>query len=102
MEPENNLTLAEILGLEGRCQEFLLRIHNIDFDELLQLAKDAGFPIGKPDGTSHQISKHPTHAGGPPAYDKMNFQNAKGKAKPYQVRQLVGFIRTAQKKKAKQ
>lgn len=58
--------------------------NNLSFDELCTLAKQVGF-IYKNSSGDHDIYKHPD--GG-----MMNFQPVNGKAKPYQVRQLLVFI----------
>ncbi|MCE5294260.1 MAG: type II toxin-antitoxin system HicA family toxin [Chlamydiales bacterium] len=59
--------------------------NNLSFDELCSLAKRVGFVYKKTSG-DHEIYKHPI--GG----KMMNFQPIDGKAKPYQVRQLLDFI----------
>jgi len=63
---------------------------NLGFGELCRLAVCHGFVFRRQDGTSHQIYTHPgiPHALG----GFQNFQNEKGKAKDYQVRQLLRAI----------
>ena len=53
------------------------------------LAKVCGHYFGKPRqrGTSHHVYKMPW-----PGNPRVNIQNAKGKAKPYQVRQVLAAI----------
>ena len=72
----------------GRYEKLLQRAMeapgNLRFSELCSLAECAGFIFDRAAG-SHKIYKH--HAGG-----MMNFQDVNGKAKPYQVRQLLDFI----------
>jgi len=58
---------------------------SLRFSDLCRLAELAGFVFDRSSG-SHWIYKHP---GG----FMMNFQNVGGKAKPYQVKQLLNFIR---------
>ena len=58
---------------------------NLRFSDLCALAEMAGFIFDRAAG-SHKIYKHP-------AGFMMNFQDVNGKAKPYQVRQLLDFIR---------
>lgn len=58
--------------------------NNISFDELCSLAKQVGF-LYKNNNGDHEIYKHPNGK-------MMNFQSVNGKAKPYQVRQLLDYI----------
>ena len=100
-DTQTNLTLEEIHSVEKKCQEFLSAKNNISFDDLVSFAKEVGF-VGKQESTSHWVGRHPTHENSPPAYNKVNFQKKDGnKAKPYQVGQLVDFIRNAAPKKRK-
>lgn len=57
--------------------------HNVAFKDLKKVCKEK---FGKPrqTGTSHTIFKTPW-AGDP----RINIQNSKGKAKPYQVKQVL-------------
>lgn len=59
---------------------------NVGFNELKKVCQSY---FGKPrqDGSSHAIFK--THWPGDP---RVNIQNAKGKAKPYRVRQVLQAI----------
>lgn len=59
---------------------------NLRFDDLLALAQAFGFELRRVRG-SHHILLHPAIAGG------VNLQpDAGGRAKPYQVRQLVALV----------
>lgn len=58
--------------------------NNLSFEELCSLAKKFGF-VYKGSNGDHDIYKHPDEG-------MMNFQSVNGKAKPYQVRQLINFI----------
>ena len=59
---------------------------NVRFNDLKKLC---GTYFGEPrqDGSSHAIFKTPW-----PGDPRVNIQNAKGKAKPYQVRQVLQAI----------
>lgn len=59
---------------------------NVKFSELCRLAELVGFVFDRQNGTSHKVYRHEKHPG------IMNFQEVKGKAKPYQVKQLLNFI----------
>ena len=73
----------------GRFEKLLQRAieapGNLRFADLCTLAEMAGFVFDRAAG-SHRIYKHPM--GG-----MMNFQDVNGKAKPYQVKQLLDYIR---------
>lgn len=59
---------------------------NVGFRELCYLAEKVNFELRDQKG-SHKTYKHPQYK------DMMNFQPDKnGKAKPYQVHQLINFI----------
>jgi hypothetical protein len=72
------------------CARLLTRARNspgnLRFDEVCQLAECHGFVFARQKGTSHRIFKHPK------LRDVMNFQSDRGKAKAYQVRQLLDAI----------
>lgn len=92
-------TLEEAHDLEEMCSQSISRKNSLSFRELCQLAEAAGFVLDRKRG-SHSIYKHPAYmldAGSPPT-DRMNFQPDGNKAKPYQVAELVEFIRTAVRK----
>jgi predicted RNA binding protein YcfA (HicA-like mRNA interferase family) len=58
---------------------------NIRFQKICNVAEAFGFKKRKGKG-SHYIFTHPG------VEDLLNFQNVKGKAKPYQVKQLIKII----------
>ena len=60
--------------------------NNVRFSDLVKLC-DSYFGMPRQKGTSHRIYRTPW-LGDP----RVNIQNAKGKAKPYQVRQVVRAI----------
>lgn len=60
---------------------------NFSYNDLVRLAELFGFKMNKGKGKgAHEMFKNPL---GPPP---MNFQNRNGKAKEYQVKQLVNYI----------
>lgn len=59
-------------------------LHNVAFIDLCRLAEALGFRLERTRG-SHRIYGHP----GLPAC--LNLQDRKGKAKPYQIRQLLAL-----------
>jgi hypothetical protein len=60
---------------------------NLSFSDLCALAEAVGFVLRKRGGgTSHLIYRHPK------VRELMNLQNDHGKAKPYQVKQLLTLI----------
>ncbi len=77
----------------ARCEKLLLKAinspDNLRFEELCSLAVCFGWErVG---GTgSHRVYMHPSL--GRAVGSMMNFQSRKGKAKPYQVRQLLDMI----------
>ena len=97
MEPIKSAwkTLEEEYSLQELCRDFLARKNNLRFDEFKAAAVNAGFQF-RHDGTSHVVGSHPTHTLGPIHYNQLNFQEKNGKAKPYQVKQFVDFLRDAQ------
>ena len=58
---------------------------NVSFSDLCRLAEMVGFALDRQKG-SHRVYTHEKFPG------IMNFQDVKGKAKPYQVKQLLNFI----------
>lgn len=58
---------------------------NIRFDDLVALAESYGFRLSRING-SHHIFVHPNIP------EQLNLQNVKGKAKPYQTRQLLKLV----------
>lgn len=66
-------------------QKLLQGSKNVRFDELTALALAFGFTLDRVSG-SHHIFTHPQ-------VDKLlNLQNVNGKAKPYQVKQLLALV----------
>ena len=55
------------------------------FAELCQLAEYVGFEFSRQRG-SHRVYRHPG------LRKTLSFQNSRGQAKPYQVRQLLSII----------
>ncbi len=72
--------------LEKLLEQMRREPANIGFNDLKKVCK-AYFGLPRQDGSSHAIFKTPW-AGDP----RVNIQNAKGKAKPYQVRQVLQAI----------
>lgn len=77
----------------NKCDKLLEKArnspNNLGFDEACKLAECEGFVFQRQSG-SHVIYEHPNLR-----LDQnriMNFQNFKGKAKPYQVKQLLKAI----------
>jgi hypothetical protein len=60
---------------------------NVRFNDLKKVCK-AYFGEPRQDGSSHAIFKTPW-----PGDPRVNIQNARGKAKPYQVRQVLAAIK---------
>ena len=88
-------TLEETHDLAQICFRFLSRKNgNVAYSELIALAERTGFIFERQKG-SHEVYKHPTYTMGPAYYDMLIFQNVKGKAVFYQIKQLVDFIRQA-------
>jgi hypothetical protein len=70
--------------------------HEITFNELAKVC-DRYFGVPRQKGTSHRIYKMPW-----PGDPRVNIQNFKGKAKRYQVRQVLEAIQKLKDSKAKQ
>ena len=66
-------------------QKILASPHNVRFADLCSLAEAFGYKLDRVKG-SHHIFQHPQ------ADRPLNFQNDRGKAKPYQVRQFLRDI----------
>ena len=60
---------------------------NVRFNDLKRVC-EAYFGEPRQDGSSHAIFKTPW-----PGDPRVNIQNARGKAKPYQVRQVLAAIK---------
>ena len=90
-------SLEEQYGLREACDDVLRRKGNLPFGDIVALVEKAGFEKAGGKG-SHDVWNHPTHRTDNPLSDIVTLQSYKGKAKPYQVRQVVRFIRTARPK----
>jgi len=77
----------------ARCEKLLLKAtnspHNLKFEEVCALAECYGWHYVGGDG-SHRVYMH--SALGNSVGSMMNFQSKKGKAKAYQVKQLLDAI----------
>lgn len=65
--------------------KFLSGSKNIRFSEAVKFAEMFGFKLDRVKG-SHHIYKHPG------IVELINLQNVQGKAKPYQIKQLLEII----------
>ncbi len=72
------------------CNKLLKRARNspsgLRFEEICRLAECHGFIFVRQSGTSHRIYKHSK------LRDVVNFQSDAGRAKSYQVKQLLNAI----------
>ena len=75
------------MQVQKLLQKALNSPQNLRFTEGIRLAKAFGFRVARIRG-SHYILKRP----GVP--ELMNFQNAGGKAKPYQIKQMLEIVET--------
>lgn len=66
-------------------QRIVAQPHNTRFGDLQTLAEYFGFLLVRVKG-SHHIYEHIATG------EQLNLQNVKGKAKPYQIRQLINLI----------
>lgn len=64
--------------------------NSLRYSDLCRLAEYFGWEFERQAGTSHRIYVNRRLSGRPG--ELLNFQNRDGKAKPYQVRQLVSAI----------
>ena len=75
----------------AKCQKLLLQAlngpENMRFDDLCALAECYGFVLRRSSGTSHRVFKRIGY------FRMLNFQNAGGRAKPYQVKDLLNALR---------
>jgi predicted RNA binding protein YcfA (HicA-like mRNA interferase family) len=73
----------------GRKQKLLAKVlagsKNIAFADAVLLVEAFGFTLARVSG-SHHIFEHPDVAA------IVNFQNVKGQAKPYQIRQFLRIV----------
>lgn len=74
--------LEKIIKLQEKLEKSQ---SNVSFSDLCKLAEMVGFSFDRQNG-SHKVYRHEKYPG------IMNFQDVKGKAKPYQVKQLLTFI----------
>ena len=58
---------------------------NISFNDIVSIVEAFGFTLSRVNG-SHHIFIHPNIP------ELVNLQNAKGKAKPYQIRQFLTIV----------
>jgi hypothetical protein len=81
------MILSEMLGLTRILRQMKQNPKGVRF---LELRKVCEFYFGKPRqaGSSHCVFKTPW-----PGDPRVNIQNDKGKAKPYQVRQVLIALR---------
>ena len=68
-------------------QKLLSGTKNIRFSEAMACAEAFGFQLDRVNGSHHIFM----HQGIP---ELLNLQNVKGKAKPYQIKQLLQLIET--------
>ena len=93
-------SLEEKHNLKETCHKALSSKNNYLFKDLCSLAERAGFVFRSQRG-SHLIYKHPSYFS-EKSFNTLNLQpdkNNPSKAKPYQVKQVVDFIREAKPKK---
>lgn len=73
-------------GIEELLAKLELSPENVRFAELVKIC-DAIFGKPRQSGSSHRVYKTPW-----PGDPRVNIQNARGKAKPYQVKQVLRAI----------
>jgi len=77
-----------------KCERLRLKAekspHNLKFEEICKLATCYGWIFQRQEGTSHAVYLHPSL--GNVVGSLMNFQSKDGKAKWYQVKQLLDAI----------
>jgi predicted RNA binding protein YcfA (HicA-like mRNA interferase family) len=66
-------------------QKIISGSRNVRFKEAVRLAEAVGFRLDRISG-SHHVFVHPTIP------ELLNLQNVAGKAKPYQLKQLIRII----------
>ena len=79
-------------NLEKILEKMRTEPANVSFSDLKKVCT-AYFGKPRQDGSSHDIFKTPW-----PGDPRVNIQNAKGKAKPYQVRQVLQAVDKLQSK----
>ncbi len=77
---------SAMAGVEKLLEQMRREPANVRFGDLKKVCQ-AYFGKPRQDGSSHAIFKTPW-----PGDPRVNIQNAKGKAKPYQVRQVLWAI----------
>ena len=83
----NNGTIDSVVAsVEKLLQQLRREPANVGFSDLKKVCQ-AYFGKPRQDGSSHAIFKTPW-----PGDPRVNIQNAKGKAKPYQVRQVLQAV----------
>jgi hypothetical protein len=83
----NSGTIDSVMaGVEKLLEQMRREPANVGFSDLKKVCQ-AYFGKPRQDGSSHAIFKTPW-----PGDPRVNVQNAKGKAKPYQVRQVLQAI----------
>jgi predicted RNA binding protein YcfA (HicA-like mRNA interferase family) len=93
-------SLEEKHNLKELCDKALSSKNNYSFRDLCNLVERAGFVFRNQKG-SHLIYKHPSYFS-EKSFNVINLQpdkNKPSKAKSYQVKQVVDFIREAKPKK---
>jgi len=78
--------MSLMANLEKLLEKMRAEPANVGFSDLKKVCT-AYFGKPRQDGSSHAIFKTPW-----PGDPRVNIQNAKGKAKPYQVRQVLAAI----------
>jgi len=73
------------MGKQKLLQKLLSGSKNIRFSEVVTCAEAFGFRLDRINGSHHIF----THSGIP---ELLNLQNVSGKAKPYQIKQLLQLI----------
>lgn len=73
------------MNLDKLLRKALSSPANLRFEEICALAKGFGFRLSRISG-SHHIFTHPA------VRELLNLQDVAGKAKPYQVRQLLDLV----------
>lgn len=100
-ETSSSESLEEKYHLHAELERLLQQKHNLSFDKLVAIAKKIGFEF-RQKRSSHLIGRHPTHerepGNGGIRSDMINLQEKDGKAKTYQVVDVVTFARDAQPK----
>jgi predicted RNA binding protein YcfA (HicA-like mRNA interferase family) len=74
------------MGKKQKIQKQILSgSKNISFNDIVTVVEAFGFTLSRVNG-SHHIFIHPNIP------ELVNLQNAKGKAKPYQIRQFLTIV----------